>query len=103
MPRVLLAGIFHETHTFLDEVTGVAQFKWLHGEELLACEGDGSPLGGVLEAARRFGWTVIPALDCRAQPSGTATDEVLETFWSQLKPQVEVAVSQGLDAIYLVL
>lgn len=103
VPRVLIAGLFHETHTFLDEATGLDQFQCIRGEQLLACEGDGSPLGGALEAAAKFGWQVISTIDCRAQPSGTAADEVFERFWSELRPQVEKAVASGLDALYLVL
>lgn len=101
--RVLFAGLFHETHSFLEETTGVDQFVWRRGDELLACEGDGSPLGGALSAARKLGWNLVPTIDCRAMPSGTATDEVFETFWSDLRPQVEQAIASGLDAIYLVL
>lgn len=101
--RVLIAGLFHETHTFLDEVTPLAQFQVTRGRDILASEGDGSPLGGALEAAARFGWDVVPTIDCRAQPSGTAADGVFESFWTELKPQVEQAVAAGIDAIYLVL
>lgn len=102
-PRVLIAGLFHETHTFLDDVTPLEQFQGTRGRDMLACEGDGSPLGGALEAAAKFGWQVIPTIDYRAQPSGTAADEVFENFWSELRPQVAQAVAAGLDALYLVL
>lgn len=101
--RILIAGLFHETHTFLDEVTGLDRWQISRGKEILASLGDGSPLGGALEAAARLGWDVIPTIDCRAQPSGTAADEVFDMFWGELRPQVEQAIANGLDAIYLVL
>ena len=103
MPRrVLLAGLFHETHTFLDEITAVDDFAWLHGQALLQAEGDGSPLGGALEVAREFGWDVVPAVDARATPSGTAADEVLTQFWRNLEA-VAKASSTPFDGVYLVL
>jgi len=102
-PRVLIAGLFHETHTFVDDITTVEQFQVRRGDELLACEGDGSPLGGALVTARRFGWDVIPTIDYRAQPSGIVADEVLDSFCSELRLHVERAMREGLDAIYLVL
>jgi microcystin degradation protein MlrC len=102
-PRVLIAGLFHETHTFLDDVTPLEQFQFTRGKDFLSCEGDGSPLGGALEAAAKLDWDLIPTVDCRAQPSGTAADEVFEAFWADLRPQVEQAVASGIDAIYLVL
>jgi len=101
--RVLIAGLFHETHTFLDDVTPLAQFQFTRGQDILASEGDGSPLGGALETAAKLGWELIPTVDCRAQPSGTAADEVFEKFWAELRPQVQQAVVAGIDAIYLVL
>ncbi len=100
MPRILLAGLFHETHTFLEGVTPLADFEVRCGEEMLDCKGGASPLGGVLEIAARFGWEIIPAVDYRAQPSATAADEVVEQFWSDLAP---AAAKADFDAIYLVL
>lgn len=100
MPRILIAGLFHETHTFLDGVTPLADFQSRRGDEMLACKGDASPLGGVLELADEFGWEMIPAADYRAQPSATVADEVIEAFWQDVAP---VAEKGGYDAIYLVL
>lgn len=103
-PRVLIAGLFHETHTFLDDVTGLDQFQMRFGNELLACKGDGSPLGGALEAAARLGWDVFPTIDCRAQPSGIVHDDVFKAFWAAFHPVVEsLASHKTIDAIYLVL
>ena len=53
-PRVLIAGLFHETHTFLDGLTPLSDFQIRRGEELWASKGDSSPLGGVLELADEF-------------------------------------------------
>ena len=97
--RILFAGLFHETHTFLEGTTGLRDFAVLRGDELLRCAGDSSPLGGALESAREFGWEVVPAVDFRASPSATVEDEVVETFWQELAARVE----PRLDAVYLVL
>jgi len=100
MPRILLAGLFHETHTFLDGLTTLADFQIRRGAEILACQGDSSPLGGVLEEAARYGWDIIPSADYRAQPSATVADEVIQSFWLDIAPFVAAA---DYDAIYLVL
>jgi microcystin degradation protein MlrC len=97
--RVLIAGLFHETHTFLEGTTGLRDFAVLRGEELLRCTGDSSPLGGALECAREFGWDVLPTVDFRAAPSAIVEDEVVETFWSELVARI----APPLDAVYLVL
>ncbi len=101
--RVLIGGLFHETHTFLDGTTGLADFEVRRGAKLLACTGDASPLGGVLESAQRFGWTVLPTADFRASPSALVKDEVVERFWCEFCKHAEPELARGVDGIYLVL
>jgi microcystin degradation protein MlrC len=101
--RVLIAGLFHETHTFLTEQTPWSAFSVRRGSEFFTARGDGSPLAGVLEIADERGWDVIPTIDARATPSGTVDDDAFEQFWSELRPAAELAFRQGLDGIYLVL
>ncbi|WP_395736715.1 M81 family metallopeptidase [Prosthecobacter sp.] len=98
--RILIAGLFHETHTFLDGLTTLADFQIRRGNEMWASKGDASPLGGVLELADEFGWEMIPAADYRAQPSATVADEVIEEFWRDIAP---AAAKADYDAVYLVL
>lgn len=101
MARVFLAGLFHETHSFVDETTGLADFEIRRGAEMLACVGDASPLGGVLDFAAAHDWEIVPAVDYRAMPSGTVEDAVVDAFWNEF----ESAWPGGetLDAVYLVL
>ncbi|MEO6786511.1 MAG: M81 family metallopeptidase [Chthoniobacteraceae bacterium] len=97
--RILIAGLFHETHTFLDGTTGLRDFAVLRGEEMLRCTGDSSPLGGVLECAHEFGWEIVPTVDYRATPSAIVEDAVVETFWNELGARI----TPPFDAVYLVL
>ena len=101
--RVLVAGLFHETHTFLEGSTGLADFEVRLGDELLSCTGDASPLGGALAAAKEFGWTILPTADFRASPSATVTDDVVESFWREFRQRAEPELARGVDGIYLVL
>ena len=101
--RVLIAGLFHETHTFLTERTPWSAFSVRRGQEFFSARGDGSPLAGVLEVADERGWDVIPTIDARATPSGTVRDNAFEQFWSELRDVAESALQRGIDGIYLVL
>src|SRR4051794_2947023 len=103
MKRIILAGLFHETHTFVDGTTGLRDFAIAHGDELLRRKGDGSPMGGFLETAERFGWKVIHTVDMRASPSGMVEDEVVETWWREFSQRAGEPLREGVDAIYLVL
>ncbi len=98
-PRVLFAGLFHETHTFVDGTTGLRDFQVLLGSDMLRCAGDSSPLGGALESAKEFDWEVFPTVDFRASPSATVEDHVVETFWRELAARVQ----PQLDAVFLIL
>jgi len=97
--RIFIAGLFHETHTFVDETTCLADFTIRRGDEMLHSEGDSSPLGGVLEFAKKQNWEVVPSIDYRCVPSGTVEDEVLEAWWKDIL----AAWQPDCDAIYLVL
>lgn len=102
-PRVLIAGLFHETHTFLDQVTRSGDFQVVRGPAVLEREGDGSPLGSALLAGRTFGWQFVPTVDFRTQPSGTVEDDAFDHFWRDFCEHAEPPLRAGLDAIYLVL
>ncbi|HTN77926.1 MAG TPA: M81 family metallopeptidase, partial [Pirellulaceae bacterium] len=102
-PRILLAGLFHETHTFLEVATCLGDFSILRGQELLHAAPGGSPLRSAIDAGQRCGWQFIPTVDYRAQPSGMVADEVFERFWSEFCQYAEEPLQAGIDAIYLVL
>jgi microcystin degradation protein MlrC len=102
-PRVLLAGLFHETHTFLEGSTRLQDFQVTRGPELLKAEGDSSPLGGILEFARSRNWKVLPTVDYRAQPGAIVEDEVIEAFWRDFLAQAEPLFIEPVDAFYFIL
>jgi len=97
--RILLAGLYHETHSFLDEVTGADQMRVRRGRDLLDRRGDGSTVDGFLSVAERRGWNVLPALEAVATPSGKIDHQVFEDFWREL----ESVVVDGLNGVWLAL
>ncbi|HVX15839.1 MAG TPA: M81 family metallopeptidase [Pirellulales bacterium] len=101
--RVLLAGLFHETHTFLEGHTSLDDFQIRRGKEMLAAAGDGSPLAGILEAADGYDWSLTPIADYRATPGPTVADTVWEQFWHDFTAVAEPALARGVDGIMLVL
>ncbi len=101
--RVLLAGLFHETHTFLGRATTQDEFAVRSGERMFDATGDGSPLAGVLEFAASCGWDVLPAADLRATPSGTVEDGVFEFFWQEFASAFRRHRADGIAGIFLVL
>jgi microcystin degradation protein MlrC len=102
--RILLAALFHETHSFVDEVTSLADFTIRRGEEVLARHGDGSTLDGFLEVAEAEGWQVVPVIDYTALPAGTVEQAVFDQFCDEFDVGLKAALaSGGLDGIWLAL
>lgn len=99
--KVLLAGLFHETHCFVPETTGLGDFKVELGDALFARRGDGSQIDGFLDVADREGWEVIPACSYTATPSGRVEDTVVDAFFADLMPRAGAAARNGIDAIFL--
>jgi microcystin degradation protein MlrC len=103
MTKIFLAGIFHETHSFTDDRTGLGDFVIHRGQGLLDRIGDGSPVDGFLTIAARKGWQVVPSANYLCGASGMVEHVVFETFWSEIKPILVDALKDGLSGIFLVL
>ena len=100
-----MAGLFHETHTFVPQHTVLADFSIRRGKKILDRLGDGSTIDGFLEVAASKGWDVVPIVDYTALPAGTVEQEVLDSYWSELETGLRDALSseKGLDGIWLAL
>src|SRR6201991_2888927 len=101
MTRVFIAGIFHETHSFSGDTTGLEGFVIHRGQQILARRGDASQVDGFLSVAEREGWEVVPSAVYTGGASGTVDHAVFEAFWDEVKPTLEQALADGLDAIHL--
>ncbi|WP_306118953.1 MULTISPECIES: M81 family metallopeptidase [unclassified Roseitalea] len=103
---VLVAGLYHETHSFLAEPTTMADFDRdivRHGQEVVDKGlGSGSPMDGFLSAASELGWSVIPSVHMSASPAGTVDDAVVDAFEDRFFADVERHLP-AIDAIFLVL
>lgn len=99
--RILFAGLFHETHTFVEEVTRLDDFTVHRGEEILRRRHDGSTTDGFLEVAETYGWEVVPTCEYAALPSGTVDHAVFEACWAEIEAGLRQALAGGLDGIWL--
>ncbi len=82
--RVLIAQFMHETNTFSRLPTTLDDYRstWLvYGNELgERFRGTKTEIGGLLDAADAYGWTLIPALAANATPSGKLTAQTWQTI-----------------------
>lgn len=99
--RVIIAGLSHETHTFVPGVTQLSEFEVLLGEDVWRADNDASCLAGGLRIARECGWDVIPVIEMDSSPSAIVADEVVEFWWQTFRNGVERGGEQGTDGIWL--
>ncbi len=101
-PRVLFAGLVHETHTFVTEITTIDQFEVLHGDEAWQHDGDTSTLAGGLAIAKERGWEVVAAINVLGLASGTVSDDVVDLFWREFEPVARREIENNkLDGVWL--
>lgn len=102
-PNILLAGIFHETHSFLQQATVLDDFTVHEGDAMISrLQGSQSPMDGALTAGRQCNWHMIPSIMMSAMPSGPVDESVITRFLSSYLRDLH-RVASSLDGIFLVM
>ncbi len=109
MKRILIAGYQHETNTFAPSLADWAAFTrgdsfpaFVRGQAMVdQLRGINIPVAGVIDAARRHGWQLIPSCWAGAIPSSYVTRDAFERIAAALCEDVASAMTTGLDAVYL--
>src|SRR5882724_13106793 len=93
--RVGIAGILHESNTFLPRPTTYEDFastSLSKGAELLErWQGAQHEIGGFVDGVREFRWAAAPALATFAVPSGAITPEAFERLTAELLEAIDAA------------
>lgn len=93
MPRLAIGGIIHETHSFADTSTLLADFQSqaLHySDEIVeAMRGARSAIGGMIEGAEAQGWTLLPTAYGAAMPGGLVAESAYQTLLGELLRRLE--------------
>ncbi len=104
-PRIAIGGIMHETHTFMEQPTTLADFtagSLYRGEELLSAMGGArSGIGGVIDAAGQSAWQLLPTLYATAMPAGTVDSGAYQALLSDFLYRLRAAMP--LDGVLLTL
>ena len=101
--RVLIAGLVHETHTFVNGMSRLDHFKILRGPEIWSADGDTGTLAGGLAVAKECGWDVVPIVNLVGGAGAMVHDEVVDYFWEVFATaaQKEIASGNPIDGIWL--
>ena len=91
--RVAIGGIIHETHSFAEPKTTLADFQAqsLHyGDDILtAVSGTRAGIGGMIERANEYGWTLLPTAYGGALPAGVVEETAFQTILGELLTRLE--------------
>lgn len=102
--RVFVAGLLHETHGFVEDVTREEHFSRARGPAVLAKIGDGSQLDGLLSVVVAEGWDAVAGPYWTATPSGPVDHAAFLAFLGGLTEDLRAALASGsLDGILLAL
>ena len=104
-PRVAIGGVLHETHTFMEQPTTLADFadQSLHyGTDLIAAmRGSRSGIGGMIDRATEAGWQLLPTLYAAAMPGGPVTQAAYHDLLSGLRARLRQSLP--IDGLLLAL
>ena len=109
MTRILVAGFQHETNTFGPSLADWTAFNrgdtfpsFSRGQTMRERFADMNiPMGGFINASTQRGWQVVPSVWAGASPSSYVTREAFERIADALLEDLQAALSDGLDAVYL--
>lgn len=104
-PRVAVGGVVHETHTFAEPPTELAQFAaqaLYEGEAIVqALAGSSSAIGGMLAGGASAGLNLLPTLYAAAMPGGTVKAAAYAELRARLSGRISAA--RPLDGVLLAL
>lgn len=104
-PLIAIGGMLHESNTYSEARTGVAQFTrdgLFRGDEILAEYSKGNnEITGYIEGSKEYGFDLYPTIVGWAVPSGRVTDEVLDLITAEMIERLRSAPK--LDGLLLAL
>ena len=109
MTRILVAGYQHETNTFAPSLADWTAFNrgesfpaFMRGQTVIdQLTGINIPIAGFIDAAKRWQWDLVPSAWAGATPSSYVTKDAFERISQAILEDLQRALPQGLDGVYL--
>lgn len=91
--RIAILGIYHESNTFVETATTIADFEkghFLRGEEIRQeYQSAHHEIGGMFEVLDQAGMEVIPVFFAEATPGGTITAETFQVLMDEMLDRLQ--------------
>ena len=92
MTTIAIGGIMHESNTFSEIPTDFAAFSHTFSTNIIDLWGEAHhELGGFIQGATAYGYTVYPAMMTSATPAGRVTDDAFDRLTDMLIQHLRAA------------
>ncbi len=92
MTTIAIGGIMHESNTFSETPTDFAAFSHTFSKNIIDLWGEAHhELGGFIQGATAYGYTVYPAMMTSAMPTGRVTDDAFDRLTDMLIQHLRAA------------
>ena len=92
MTTIAIGGIMHESNTFSDTPTDFAAFSQTFAGNLFKVWGEAHhEIGGFIQGATAYGYTVYPTFMASAMPAGRVTDDAFDRLTEMLIQHLKAA------------
>ncbi|MDP2872266.1 MAG: M81 family metallopeptidase [Bacillota bacterium] len=101
--RIAIAGLSHETHTFLPDKTGLPSFDEdaVRGQDIISTyRPTNSSIGGFIQVCEPAGVELVPIVYSAGGVAGTVKDEVYDKYVGEICAGL-AAVADSIDAVLL--
>lgn len=106
-PRIVIAGIAHETNGISSLPTGLDEFEaglLVMGDDISKeLQDTGHEMAGVMQAALDHDWELVFTIAASASPSGAVTRQAWEYFVDKILTGCEVTTDNPVDGVLLCL
>ena len=97
--KIAIAGIIHETNTYVRNQTTLSDFHILRGDQILRLDGTETQTGGALDRCKALDIEPVPVFWANTQPSGTISSEAYESMKSEVL--AGLAAVMPVDGVFL--
>ena len=97
--RIAIAGIIHETNTYVKSPTELGDFHIMRGEKMRRLQGSETQTGGALDRCEELGIEAVPVFWANTQPSGTIAADAYASMKAEILEGLTKAMP--IDGVFL--
>ncbi len=98
--RIAIAGLLHETHTFLPHKTTVSDFRLYRGDQMFEHRQMNTSMGGIINTCEKYDVELLPTMIASGGCSGIVYDKTYQELIDEILQRL-AKIENSFDAILL--